>query len=263
MEADKKTNTVSIKNTRRTEKDQAFYETLHRSGRMFTLICLVLICLMPVVFCVATQTMPNWKAILTAVPFTITYLLIALIEVISYAPLLGVGGHYMAFITGNISNLKLPCSINAQTIAKTVRGSEEQEVVSTIAIAISSITTTLIIAIGLIPLAIYGNEIVSVLKPLSPYVIPAIFGGLGLVLLAMYFKLTMIPLTVMLVVSLVMFLIDSATSQSVMLTVGMFVSLISGFIQYRQGKKKEEKVKFEADDLYAEEEDDMAEYNPY
>lgn len=222
-----------------TTNNLSYTDSLHNTGRVFTMICLLLICLVPVVYCISAGVMPIWSALAKAIPFILGYVMIGLIEAISYAPLLGVGGQYLAFITGNISNLKLPCSINAQTAAKTVQGSEEQEIISSIAIAVSSIVTTLIIAIGLIPLALFGSEIVTAIAPIRHYVIPAIFGGLGLVLLSRYFKLTIIPFVIMLVVCLVAFLIKTDLGQSTTLTIGMAVSLISGFIMYKKGGKND------------------------
>ena len=223
---------------KKNKSDMSYIEKLHQTGRTFTLIILCLIALVPVVYCISAVVSPDWAAIAGSVAFMIGYLVIGLVEAVSYAPLLGVGGQYLAFISGNISNLKLPCSLNAQTILKTEQGSEEQEIVSTIAIAVSSIVTTIIILIGLIPLAIFGGDIVKVLEPVSPYVIPAIFGGLGLVLIAKFFKQTMIPFGIMLLICLVTFLIGVDLGQSTMLTGGMIISLIVGFILYRLDKKK-------------------------
>lgn len=213
---------------------KSYTDALHRVGRVFTIISLILIILVPVIYCFAAGVLPDWSAIAKAGMFIFGYIMIGLIEAISYAPILGVGGQYLAFITGNISNLKLPCSLNAQTICKTEQGSEEQEIISTIAIAVSGIVTALIIIIGLIPLSIFGGDIIKVLEPVSPYVIPAIFGGLGLVLIARYFKLTIYPFIIMLVICLVLFLLNIDLGQSAMLTAGMTVSLISGFIIYKK-----------------------------
>lgn len=220
------------------QKSMSFTDGLHFTGRIFTIICLVLIALVPVVYCIAAKVTPVWSALAGAWSFILTYVAIGLIEAISYAPILGVGGQYLAFITGNISNLKLPCSLNTQNIVKCEPGSEEQEIVATISIAVSSIVTTLIIIVGLIPLAIWGGNIVTILEPMSPYVIPAIFGGLGIVLLSRYFKLTIIPFGIMLVVCLVAFLIGTDIGQATSLTIGMAVSVISGFTMYYFHKRK-------------------------
>lgn len=78
------------------------------------------------------------------------YWVVCTIEVFTYAPMLGSGGTYLAFVTGNITNLKAPAAINAMQMADVKAGSEKGEVVSTIAIATTSIITTIILALGVL-----------------------------------------------------------------------------------------------------------------
>lgn len=220
-------------------KDRKTYNNeIHKIGRIFTIISLVAIFAVPFIFCLATGAVPNWKAVGGAVAFILGYWAIGLIEAVSYAPLLGTGGQYQSFITGNIANLKLPCALNTQNILKTKAGSEEEEIMTTISISISSITTTIIILIGLIPLSIFSNQIVEILSPVSPYVIPAIFGGLGIVLLSMYFKLTIVPFAVCLAICITLFALGTDIGQSTMIPVGMIISVVSGFFMYKNAKKK-------------------------
>lgn len=219
-----------------------FNNKMHTVGRIFTWIALGLICLVPVFYCVSAKTLPDAKALGKCVPFLLGYVAIGLIEAISYAPLLGTGGQYMSFITGNVSNLKLPCAINAQSITGVEKGSEEEEIVTSISIAVSSIVTTVVIAIGLIPLIIFQNQIVDLLAPVSPYVIPAIFGGLTLVLIAQYFKIAIIPFVGCIIICVIGTIIGNKLgkpnlmSQSTMVIVGMAVSGISTTILYKKNK---------------------------
>lgn len=103
----------------------------------------------------------------------------ALSEIISYVPLLGSGASYLAFETGNVSNLKLPCAMNALKIASVEPGTEESEVLSTISVAVSSIITTFIIILGVIFLvpfsSFFSNEYVVIA---TKNIIPALFGAL-------------------------------------------------------------------------------------
>lgn len=217
---------------------KAYNNEIHKLGRLFTWIAVGVIALLPVVFCLITGAVPNWKAIIGAFAFILGYWAIGLVEAISYAPLLGSGGQYQTFITGNIANLKLPCAINTQTVLKTKQGSEEEEVVTTISIAISTIVTTLIIVIGLIPLSLFSEGIVKVLSPVSPYVIPAIFGGLGIVLLSRYLKLIVAPFSICLAITSITFAIGMDIGQSTMIPIGMGVSIISAVIMYKLQKKR-------------------------
>ncbi|HHT82885.1 MAG: hypothetical protein ACOYEC_03980 [Christensenellales bacterium] len=221
---------------------QNFNNEIHKLGRLFSAISIAVIALAPVVFCLITKTSPDWKAILKAFAFILGYWAIGLVEAVSYGPLLGSGGQYQAFITGNIANLKLPCAVNAQTILNTKQGSEEEEIVTTISVSVSTIVTTLIIVIGLIPLSLFSEGIVKALSPVSPYVIPAIFGGLGVVLLSRYFKLTIAPFIICLAIACVTFALKIDIGQSTMIPIGMGISVISAFIMYKLRQKKNKAV---------------------
>ncbi len=229
-------NTQSTNTVIKTKEEYNLH--MHTLGRIFTWSILGLLIILPIFYCVAAGVTPDWKILAKCVPFILGYVAIGLIEAISYAPLLGTSGQYISFITGNISNLKLPCAVNAQNIAKSKQGSEEQEILTTISIAVSSIVTTLIILIGLIPLALFQEEIVTTLNPISPYVIPAIFGGLTMVLAAKYFKIAVIPFSACILICVVgNFLgFGSALSQSTMVIIGMVISGISTTILYKKNK---------------------------
>lgn len=214
---------------------------IHKLGRLFTWIAVSAIAVLPIIFCLITGAVPHWRAILGASAFIVGYWAIGLIEAISYAPLLGSGGQYQSFITGNIANLKLPCAINTQTILKTKQGTEEEEVITSISIAVSTITTTIIIVLGLIPLSIFSQPIIKVLAPVSPYVIPAIFGGLTVVLLSRYLKLTIAPFIVCIAITCIAFTVGFDIGQSTMVPIGMVISIISAIIMHKLKKNKTNK----------------------
>ncbi|MDD4315976.1 MAG: hypothetical protein PHC84_02320 [Clostridia bacterium] len=222
---------------------QTYNNEVHKLGRIFTWGFVSAIAIVPVVFCLITKTMPDWDIIIKAWAFILGYWAIGLIEAVSYGPLLGTGGQYQSFITGNIANLKLPCAINTQSVLKTKQGTEEEDIITTISIAVSTIVTTIIIIIGLIPLTIFSESIVKVLSPVSPYVIPAIFGGLGIVLLSMYLKLIVVPFIICIIITCVTFSMGMDIGQSTMIPIGMVLSVVSGFIMYKLSKKKEKATK--------------------
>lgn len=246
MKKNNKMKSAKNKNTAATEIKELnpgqikYNNDMHKLGRVFTWIALALISLVPIFTMISTKSGPDWGSLAKTILFSLGFLAIGLIEAFSYAPLLGIGGQYLSFITGNISNLKLPCAINAQQITKVEPGTEEHEIVTTIAIAVSSIVTTLTIIIGLIPLAIYQQEIVKVLKPISPYVMPAIFGALMMVLIAMYWKNSVAPFLLCCIVAVIMHAIGkgSTASISTMVIVGMVLSIITNYIMYNKDKIK-------------------------
>ena len=102
-----------------------------------------------VIICFNLNVLPDFGALKAVMPKLMSlYWLTAIVEVITYVPLLGAGGTYLSFVTGNISNLKLPCGLKAMENAKVRANTEEGEVVATIAIAVSAIVTTVILAVG-------------------------------------------------------------------------------------------------------------------
>lgn len=219
------------------KRDQ-YNEEMHRLGRLFTWIALGLILMVPVCYCLTAGVMPLWSKLPECLMFILGYLAIGLVEALSYAPLLGTGGQYLTFITGNISNLKLPCALNSQAIAKVEDGSEEKEIVTTISIAVCSIVTTLVIVLGLIPLAIFQEKIVNALLPISPYVVPAIFGGLTCVLASRYLKIAAVPFVLCILICVIGNFagMGAVFNQGTMILVGMAVSGVTTTLLYRKGK---------------------------
>lgn len=215
---------------------EKYNDSVHTLGRRFTWLAIALIVLVPICYCMTSGAEPIWSKIPECLMFMVGYLAIGLVEALSYAPLLGTGGQYLTFITGNISNLKLPCALNSQSIAQVKEGSEEKEIVTTISIAVCSIVTTIVIVLGLIPLAIFQSTIVDALLPISPYVIPAIFGGLTCVLMARYLKVAILPFVLCLLICLVGHLcgLGPTVNQGTMILVGMFVSIIATTLLYRK-----------------------------
>lgn len=218
------------------EDREKYNDSMHASGRCFTWLAIALISAVPVVYCMACDTEPLWSKVPECLTFMVGYLAIGLIEALSYAPLLGTGGQYLTFVTGNISNLKLPCALNSQSIAQVEDGSEEKEIVTTVSIAVCSIVTTLVIAIGLVPLAYFQSTIVDCLLPVSPYVIPSIFGGLTCVLLSRYLKVAAAPFLFCMLACIVGHFcgFGSVLNQGTMILTGMLVSVIATAFLYRR-----------------------------
>ncbi len=66
-----------------------------------------------------------------------------IVEPISYYPILGLAGTYISFLSGNISNLRLPCSAMAQEVVGVQEGTKQAEIIGTMGI-IGSVITNLI-----------------------------------------------------------------------------------------------------------------------
>jgi hypothetical protein len=163
------------------------------------------------------------------------YWAVGVVEVITFIPMLGAGGSYLSFVTGNISNLKLPCAINALENAKADAKSEEGEIVSTIAIAVSSIVTTVIIILGVIlivPLTpILENPS---LKPAFDQMLPALFGALGVALVSKSWKIAIAPVVLMLILFIFIPALNASTV-GIMVPVGVLFTIGFSRILYKKG----------------------------
>ena len=219
------------------EKKQLTYlESVHRDGRIWGFTLLGLIFLFPLLLCIIFNAVPDWSALGAGLIATVPmYWAVGLIEVFTYVPMLGAGGTYLSFVTGNISNLKLPVALDAMEKADVKSNSEEGEIISTISIATSSIVTTLIVILGVImivPLTpLLSNP---ALDPAFTQMLPALFGGLGVVFISKNVKLAIAPIILMLILFIFVPALNSGTV-GIMVPVGVIFTIIVARIMYKKG----------------------------
>ena len=215
---------------------EQFNNGLHKLGR-FTMISVILILTaVPFVMGAIFGVSPDMSDFLAGyAKVAVVYLPVSLVEFLVYAPMLGAGGSYLSFITGNVTNMKIPCAMNAKDIAGTEVGTPENEIISTISIATSAIVTTLVIVVGvilLVPLQpVLNNE---ALLPAFNNVVPALFGAVGLKYFSKSPKIAVLPLLLM---SLLCIFVPSMIDQTSILLIpcgGM--ALLIGFILFKKGK---------------------------
>ena len=212
-----------------------YISSIHRYGRIGLSIALLMLLAAPFAFSAITGARIQWNGFLKAsIAVLIIYIPSSVVEYLIYVPLLGPGASYLAFITGNITNLKLPCAFNARDIADAEVGTKENEIISTLSVATSSLVTMVVIFIGvlmLIPLTpILGNP---TLKPAFDNVIPALFGALGYQYFRKSIRLTVIPLLFMTLLCMIIpSLVDST---SFMIIACGAIAIAAGFVFYRKG----------------------------
>ncbi len=217
------------KNTNKT-----YFDRVHSWGRISTISALCVLLMFPIAITLYLDVSPSVSGILQGLLKLIpTYWTVAVVEVIVYTPMLGAGGTYLSFVTGNIANLKLPCAINAMEGAKVKANSEEGEVISTISIATSAIVTTAVLAIGIIAfapfLATFTNS--ALLKPAFAQVLPALFGALGAGYFIKHWRISFFPIIIMIIV-----LIFAPTmGASTLLFVGIVASVGGALLMYKKG----------------------------
>lgn len=213
-----------------------YMDTVHRDGTIWNIAMMILLLMFPVAVCIVFQAMPDWRGVIEGLIATAPmYWAVGVVEVITFIPMLGAGGSYLSFVTGNISNLKLPCAINALENAKVDAKSEEGEIVSTIAIAVSSIVTTIIIALGVLLIVPLSPILESpVLEPAFAQMLPALFGALGVALISKNWKIAIAPIALMLVLFIFVPALNSGMV-GIMVPVGVVFTIAVSRILYKKG----------------------------
>ena len=218
------------------KKTMSYMDSVHHYGRIWGIIVGIVLLLFPIALSLIFGVLPNWSVLLKGVIATAPmYWAVGIVEIFTYVPMLGAGGTYLSFITGNISNLKLPCAIDAMERAGVKASDEEGEVISTIAIAASSIVTTLIIILGVICIVPLTPVLEApILAPAFDMILPALFGGLAVVFISKNLKLSIAPVILMLVLFIFIPALNAGTV-GIMVPVGVIVTVIYARILYKKG----------------------------
>lgn len=218
------------------KKNLTYLESVHRDGRIWGIIICLLIFAFPVAVTLIFGAVPKWDALAKAMFATVPmYWAVGIVEIFTYVPMLGAGGTYLSFVTGNISNLKLPCAVDAMERAKVKANEEEGEIISTISIAVSSIVTTLIILLGVILIGFIAPILESpVLTPAFDMILPALFGGLAVVFISKNSKLAIAPIILMLVLFIFVPALNEGTV-GIMVPVGVVFTVAVARIMYKKG----------------------------
>ncbi len=218
------------------KKQLTYMEAVHRDGRAWGIGLGLLILLFPAVLTAIFRVLPDWQSLGKGLVATMPmYWAVGIVEIFTYVPMLGAGGTYLSFITGNISNLKLPCALDAMERAGVKATDEEGEVISTISIAVSSIVTTFIILLGVI-LIVPLTPILEapVLEPAFGQILPALFGGLGVVFVSKNVKLSIAPILLMLALFIFVPALDAGTV-GIMVPVGVLFTVGVARLMYKKG----------------------------
>ena len=217
-------------------KKRNYNDSVHFEGRIWMFFATILIVSVPIYLSVLYNVWADANDVLLGLlGVAPIFWTVAVIEVVTYIPMLGSAGSYLGFVTGNITNLKLPCALNAMKSANVEAGTEEGEVISTIAIGISSIVTIIILSVGVMLLTTIEPILQSEqLKPAFDNILPALFGGLAVVFIAKSYKIALAPMIFMIILFI---LVPSlANSVGVLVPVGAGIAIFVARILYKKGK---------------------------
>ncbi len=177
----------------------AYTRGTHRIGRICTLITLLLLVGAPFLMGAYLGALPDLSAVAKAfLSVGLVWTVSSVVEFLIYTPMLGAGGGYLAFITGNLINMKIPCAVNARDIVGAKTGTPENEIISTLSIATSSLVTILVLALGVLLLTPLQPILQSeALQPAFSNVVPALFGAMAYKYYRNHMNIAVAPLVLM------------------------------------------------------------------
>ena len=217
---------------------EQFNRRTHVLGRIVSAITLVLLVGAPFLIGTFLGAMPDLGAVAKGfLSVGLVWTVSSVVEFLVYTPMLGAGGGYLAFITGNLINMKIPCAVNARDIVGTKTGTAENEIISTLSIATSSLVTIVVLALGVALLVPLQPVLQSpVLQPAFANVVPALFGAMAYQYFRKNVQVAVAPLVVM---SLLFMLVPSLTSStSFMIIPSGALAIGIAYSMYRKQKKE-------------------------
>ena len=212
--------------------NKSYMDKVHSWGRISCVVSLVFFLCIPLAISLHFNVWPSLSVIGKGLASLLIFFVTGIVEVIAYSPMLGAGGTYLSFVSGNIMNLKMPCALNAMENAKVKANTEEGEVITTIAIAASTITTTVIIAVFVIIFALNPkfSEIMSsdTFSPAFQQVTYTIFGSLAATYFVKHWKISIFPIAA--VTALLLF-VDPGIG--VLIPIGVVLSMLGAHVMYK------------------------------
>ena len=214
---------------------RSYDDATHLLGKIWVWGMGIVLMMFPTAVCLYYNAWPEGSALLKGLlAIAPMYWAVGIIEVLTYVPMLGAGGSYLGFITGSLTMLKVPCTLAAFDRVGVKSGTPEGEAVGTIAVAVSSIVTLLIIALGVL-LIVPLTPILEApaLAPAFEQLLPALFGGLGAALIAKNLKVAVEPIVAMVV--LFVAVPSLAGSAAIFVPVAALIAIAAARVMYKKG----------------------------
>ena len=215
--------------------NKSYMDKVHTWGRISCLISLVFFLCIPLAISLHFNVWPSLSVVGKGLASLLIFFVTGIVEVVAYSPMLGAGGTYLSFVSGNIMNLKMPCALNAMENAKVKANTEEGEVITTIAICASTITTTIIIAVFVIIFALNPkfSEIMSsdTFSPAFQQVTYTIFGSLAATYFVKHWKISIFPIAA---VTVLLLFVDPGIG--VLIPIGVVLSMLGAHVMFKLKK---------------------------
>lgn len=219
----------------------SYQSWVHRFGIVSSLILLIAMTAFPIVASAVYGLWPDlgqlWPGFIAVILFMAPFWPA---ETIGYMSVMGPGALYMSYITGNVTNLRMPATVGTINSLGIKPNTDECHTLAIIACGASVITTVAVIAIGVViaaPLEPVLN--LPAIQPAFNYVVPALFGGLVAQTILKgkkQFLLYLIPLAICL-----FFCYFTSVNSAYYMLIAIAISGIVHVLDYRRGKEKEAK----------------------
>ena len=221
----------------RNAKWAAYTRGTHRIGRICTVITLILLVGAPFLMGTYLGALPDLGAVAKAfLAVGLVWTVSSVVEFLIYTPMLGAGGGYLAFITGNLINMKIPCAVNARDIVGAKTGTPENEIISTLSIATSSLVTILVLALGVLLLTPLQPILQSeALQPAFSNVVPALFGAMAYKYYRNHMNIAVAPLVLMSVLFVLVPSLIASTSMMIIPSGALAIGI--AWLLYRKQRK--------------------------
>ena len=199
----------------KTVRFEAYNRRTHTYGRIACGVTLVLLLGAPFLMGYILGAMPDMRAFGRGfLAIGIVWLVSCVAEYLVYTPMLGAGGGYLAFITGNLINMKIPCAVNARDIVGAKTGTPENEIISTLSPVLQS----------------------PALQPAFDNVVPALFGAMAYKYYRKNMKIALWPLVLM---SVLFILVPGLLgSTSFMILPSGAIAIGVAYFRYRRSRKE-------------------------
>ena len=226
-----------MENKQISESWASYTRGTHRIGRVCTLVTLCMLVGAPFLMGMYLGAMPDLGAVAKAfLSVGLVWTVSSVVEFLIYTPMLGAGGGYLAFITGNLINMKIPCAVNARDIVGAKTGTPENEIISTLSIATSSLVTILVLALGVLLLTPLQPILQSeALQPAFSNVVPALFGAMAYKYYRRHMNVAVAPLVLMSVLFILVPKLIESTSMMIIPSGALAIGI--AWLLYRKQKK--------------------------
>ena len=219
-----------------------FEKWVHKFGISSSAILLILMLAFPVTISAVYGVWPNfaqiWPAILSVILFLAPWWPG---ETIGYMTTMGPGALYMSYITGNVTNLRMPATVGTINALEVEPNTDDCHTLAIVACGASNFTTIIILILGvLLSIPLQPVLTAPALQPAFNYAIPALFGGLTAQGIFKN-KKSMIYAIPCMLVSL-FFCYCTKVSAAYYLLIAIAVGVVCYLIDYKQGKKAEAKA---------------------